>query len=267
MTQPSREEGPLQQQRNRSKEPLNNHRREHHSGEKDPQRLNLFTIGHSKRSIEEFASILKAHDIEQVVDVRRFPGSRRVPQFNRDSLEQSLRAQGLTYAHLPSLGGMRKPTADSPNAAWRNAAFRGYADHMATEEFRSGLAKLTELARAKRTAIMCAEAVPWRCHRSLLSDALIAGGVEVEDIMSEKTRSKHELTPFAEISGNQITYRAKPTATMRRRSSTSKRASDSVGPARNNAKRRSTKRHKQSRKSSPGSAQQTLPGFREKSEQ
>jgi hypothetical protein len=241
--------------------------KEHPGNEKHQQGLSLFTIGHSKRSIDEFLSMLKAHGIEQLVDVRRFPGSRRVPQFNRDSLAESLRAQGLAYAHLPNLGGMREPRSDSPNIAWRNAAFRGYADHMATQEFRSGVEKLMELARAKRTAIMCAEAVPWRCHRSLLSDALIARGVEVEDIMSEYTRSKHELTPFAKISENEITYPSQPNAAIRRRPVTSKRAGSSVGEVRNSEGRRATKNRKQSQKISPAPAQQTLPGFRENSDQ
>jgi hypothetical protein len=257
----------LQQHHNHSKEHRSNHRREHPTNEKYPQGLRLFTIGHSTRSIDEFISILRAHDIEQVVDVRRFPGSRRVPQFNRDSLAESLHAQGIEYAHLPSAGGMRKPRLDSPNVAWRNASFRGYADHMATDEFRSSLENLIELARTKRTAIMCAEAVPWRCHRSLLSDALIVRGVEVEDIMSENTRSKHDLTPFAKVSGNEITYPAEPGAPMRTRFATSKRPSDSVGSVRNSLKHRATKRRKQSQKKSRESAQQTLAGLYEKSEQ
>lgn len=221
-----------------------NHRNEHPADAKRPDSLNLLTIGHSKRSLDEFVSMLRAHGIEQVVDVRRFPGSRRVPQFNRDSLAESLRTQGFAYAHLPSLGGMRKPSPDSRNVAWRNAAFRGYADYVATEEFRSGLGKLMELARAKRTAIMCAEAVPWRCHRSLISDALIARGVEVEDILSEKARSKHELTPFAKVSGGEITYPAKSTAARGRGSATSRRPIGSLRQASTKGKRRSAKHRK-----------------------
>jgi hypothetical protein len=160
---------------------------------------------------------------------------------------------------------MRKPNPDSPNVAWRNAAFRGYADHMATEEFRSGLSELMELARRKRTAIMCAEAVPWRCHRSLLSDALIASGAHVEDIMSEKTRTERELTPFAKINGGEITYPVKATAGMRKRRASSKRPAGSATAAGGKMKR-TQKPRKQSQESSPGAAQQTLPGFYEKSE-
>jgi hypothetical protein len=241
-----------------------NHRKEHPADAKRPDSLTLLTIGHSKRSLDEFVSMLRAHGIEQVVDVRRFPGSRRVPQFNRDSLAESLRTQGFAYAHLPSVGGMRKPSPDSRNGAWRNAAFRGYADYMATEEFRSGLGKLMELARAKRTAIMCAEAVPWRCHRSLISDALIARGFEVEDILSEKARSKHELTPFAKISGHDITYPLKPGA-MRRLSVTSKLPLGSSNRQHDSkVKRRVANRRKQSKKVSPGSSQQNIPWVDEK---
>jgi uncharacterized protein (DUF488 family) len=227
----------------------------------------LFTIGHSKRSIDEFISMLRAHNIEQVVDVRRFPGSRRVPQFNRDSLAESLCVQGIAYTHVPSVGGMRQPKPDSRNVGWRNAAFRGYADHMDTEEFRSGLARLMELARAKRTAIMCAEAVPWRCHRSLLSDVLVARGVEVEDILSESTRSKHELTPFAEMKGHEITYPTQATAGMRRRSATSKRSLASMDrQPRHKANHRAAKQGKPPRKTSPGPTQQTMPWLHEKGE-
>jgi hypothetical protein len=242
-----------------------NDRNERPADEKQSQRFNLLTIGHSNRSIEEFVAMLKAHGIEQLVDVRRFPGSRRVPQFNRDSLAQSLGHEGIAYAHLPSLGGMRKPNPNSPNVAWRNAAFRGYADHMATEEFRSGVSELLKLAGRKRTAIMCAEAVPWRCHRSLLSDALIARGAHVEDIMSEKTRTEHELTPFAKIDGGEITYPVKATAAIRKRGASSKRPVGSATAAGGEMKR-TPKHRKQSQERSAGAAQQTLPGLYEKSE-
>jgi hypothetical protein len=168
----------------------------------------VLTIGHSTRTIEEFLAMLAAHSIQLLVDVRSIPMSRRVPQFNSDALAASLREKGIKYAHLKTLGGRRHAKKDSPNLGWRNASFRGYADYMATEEFRTGLAHLLELAREKRTAIMCAEAVPWRCHRSLIGDALLARGVIVEDIMNASSRRAHELTPFAKVEGFNVVYPA-----------------------------------------------------------
>jgi uncharacterized protein (DUF488 family) len=168
----------------------------------------VFTIGHSTRSSEQFVSILKAHDVERLVDVRTIPKSRRVPQFNSDALAISLREQGIDYVHLKSLGGLRHAKQDSVNTGWRNASFRGYADYMATPEFRAGLERLLDLAREKRTAIMCAEAVPWRCHRSLIGDALLVRDVQVEDILSTTSRREHKLTPFAKVEGAEIFYPA-----------------------------------------------------------
>ena len=150
--------------------------------------------------------MLQAHAVERLVDVRTIPKSRRVPQFNSDALATSLREQGIEYAHLATLGGLRHAKKDSVNTGWRNASFRGYADYMAAEEFREGLERLLQMARAKRTAIMCAEAVPWRCHRSLVGDALLARGVHVEDIMSPTSRRPHEMTPFAKVEGFSIVY-------------------------------------------------------------
>jgi uncharacterized protein (DUF488 family) len=170
--------------------------------------LAVFTIGHSTRTIEEFLAILAAHGIERLVDVRSIPKSRRVPQFNSDSLAASLREKGIEYVHLKSLGGLRHAKKDSVNLGWRNASFRGYADYMATEEFRAGIARLLELAREKRTAIMCAEAVPWRCHRSLIGDALLVRGVDVEDIMTATSVQPHEMTSFAKTDGLDIHYPA-----------------------------------------------------------
>jgi uncharacterized protein (DUF488 family) len=178
------------------------------AGVNSTAKLTVLTIGHSTRTIEEFLSILKAHGVQRLVDVRSIPKSRRVPQFNSESLAASLRSHRISYVHLKSLGGLRHAKKDSINTGWRNTSFRGYADYMASEEFREGLERLLELASAKRTAIMCAEAVPWRCHRSLIGDALLARGVNVEDIMSATSRRAHALTPFAKVDGLNIIYPA-----------------------------------------------------------
>jgi uncharacterized protein (DUF488 family) len=172
------------------------------------QALTIFTIGHSTRSIEEFLSILQAHAIEQLVDVRTIPKSRRVPQFNQDALAAKLKPAEIAYVHLKALGGLRHPKKDSINLGWRNASFRGYADYMSTSEFHAALDRLIQLAQKKRTAIMCAEAVPWRCHRSLIGDALLVRGVQVEDILSATSRHTHEMTPFACVQGLELTYPA-----------------------------------------------------------
>jgi uncharacterized protein (DUF488 family) len=168
--------------------------------------LTIFTVGHSTHSLEEFVDMLKANDIAQLVDVRTIPKSRRVPQFNSESLAAALPKLGVEYLHLKSLGGLRHAKKDSVNTGWRNASFRGYADYMGTDEFRQGIERLLKLARTKRTAIMCAEAVPWRCHRSLIGDALLVRGVRVEDIISSTSHREHELTPFAKVHGLEITY-------------------------------------------------------------
>jgi uncharacterized protein (DUF488 family) len=168
--------------------------------------LTIWTIGHSTHSLEEFVAMLKAHDITQLVDVRTIPKSRRVPQFNAESLSAALPKLAIEYVHLKVLGGLRHAKKDSLNTGWRNASFRGYADYMGTDEFRQGIERLVKLARTKRTAIMCAEAVPWRCHRSLIGDALLARGVHVEDIMSATSSRDHELTPFAKVHELEITY-------------------------------------------------------------
>jgi uncharacterized protein (DUF488 family) len=168
--------------------------------------LTIFTVGHSTHSLEEFVDMLKAHSIAQLVDVRTIPKSRRVPQFNAESLAAALPKLGIEYVHLKTLGGLRHAKKDSVNTGWRNASFRGYADYMGTDEFRQGIERLLELARTKRTAIMCAEAVPWRCHRSLIGDALLVRSVRVEDIMSATSHREHELTPFARVHELEITY-------------------------------------------------------------
>lgn len=171
-------------------------------------RPTLFTIGHSTRSLEEFVAILKAHDIGILADVRTVPRSRHVPQFNAQSLGPTLARHKIDYVLLPSLGGLRKTSPDSVNLAWRNASFRGYADYMQTPEFGAGLEELMHLASKKPTAIMCAEAVPWRCHRSLIADALTVRGWQVMDLMSEHSAKPHTLTSFAQVKGKKVTYPA-----------------------------------------------------------
>jgi len=170
--------------------------------------LTIFTIGHSTHPIDEFIALLKTYGIEQLVDVRTVPKSRHVPQFNSEALAQALGKQGIGYLHLKALGGLRHAKKDSINTGWRNASFRGYADYMASNEFEQGIDRLIGLAKAKRTVIMCAEAVPWRCHRSLIGDALLARGITVEDIMSATSVRPHKLTEFAKVDGHQITYPA-----------------------------------------------------------
>ena len=170
----------------------------------------LWTIGHSTRSLEAFLELLRTHEIERLVDVRRFPRSRRHPHFNADALAEALPAAGIVYRHLPGLGGFRRPRADSRNAGWRNASFRGYADYMETDAFADQLAALLEEAGAGRTAYMCAEAVPWRCHRSLISDALVARGVEVRHILGAERAEPHALTTGARVEGTRLVYPGEP---------------------------------------------------------
>ena len=150
--------------------------------------------------------LLRSNGVELLVDVRSAPGSRRMPHFARAALAASLPQQGIAYLHMPELGGHRKPRPDSINTGWRNDGFRGYADYMQTPEFALGLERLRELARARRTAIMCAEAVPWRCHRSLISDALTVRGVEVRHVTGKGEPALHRITPFADVKGGSITY-------------------------------------------------------------
>ena len=157
----------------------------------------VMTVGHSNRTWNDFLEILRAHGVKRVVDVRSIPKSRRNPQFNRTTLSTKLRAAKIGYVHLQKLGGLRHARRDSPNMGWRNASFRGYADYMQTSEFQAGLDRLLKLAGQKSSAIMCAEAVPWRCHRSLIADALTVRGIQVEDIMNEKRSQVHALIPLA----------------------------------------------------------------------
>jgi uncharacterized protein (DUF488 family) len=165
----------------------------------------LWTLGHSTRSLEELVHVLEAHRIRHLVDIRTVPRSRTNPQFNRDVMPESLAPYGIAYTHLAGLGGLRKARADSPNGAWENASFRGYADYMQTPEFEAALEELLAIAKKKRTAIMCAEAVPWRCHRSLVGDALVARGVDVRDLVGEREQP-HRVTRFAKIDGARVTY-------------------------------------------------------------
>lgn len=166
----------------------------------------LYTIGHSTHSLEEFVALLRAHGVAQVADVRSIPKSRHCPQFHIDVLPGALEQAGIGYAHLKSLGGRRSTRKTSINTGWRNASFRGYADYMATPEFAAGLEQLMTMAGARPTAIMCAEAVPWRCHRSLIADAMTVRGWEVREIVSAAPARVHKLTPFLKVEGGELTY-------------------------------------------------------------
>ncbi len=167
----------------------------------------VYTIGHSTRSQEELIELLTSHGVATLVDVRTIPRSRRNPQFNTDALAVWLPEIGIRYAHLPKLGGRRRGLGDaSPNTGWRNESFRGYADYMQTDEFAAGLEELRLLASAGPVALMCAEAVPWRCHRSLIADALLVRGVPSEDIQGPDRTLPNRLTPFACVDGDQVTY-------------------------------------------------------------
>jgi len=168
----------------------------------------LWTIGHSTRPIEELITLLETHGIARLADVRTIPKSRFNPQFNQTRLQHSLEEAGLAYAHEPALGGLRKLRPESLNQGWKNASFRGFADYMQTEAFEQALEKLMASARKAQTAIMCAEAVPWRCHRSLIADALVSRGWTVRHITSLKKADPHELTAFARIEEGRLTYPA-----------------------------------------------------------
>jgi len=166
----------------------------------------LLTIGHSTHAIGDFLELLAAHGVGQIADVRTIPKSRRNPQYNTDQLAHALGVANIKYMHLPGLGGLRHPRKDSINTAWQNASFRGYADYMQTPEFEKSLGRLIAVSEEHHTAIMCAEAVPWRCHRSLIADALAARGIGVEHILSAAKRMSHTYTPFARIEGHRVTY-------------------------------------------------------------
>ncbi len=168
----------------------------------------IFTIGHSTRPFAEFVACLQRHGVTQLVDVRTHPGSRRNPQYGAEALAEGLAAVGISYSQNRALGGRRKPRPDSPNLAWRNLSFRGYADHMGTPEFAAGLADLLARAEAAPTAIMCAEAVPWRCHRSLIGDALVARGIAVLDIFAVDEARPHKLAAHAVVERGAVKYPA-----------------------------------------------------------
>ena len=166
----------------------------------------LLTIGHSNRKLEDFIALLRAHRVQLLVDVRTMPRSRYNPQFNSDALPAVLAAGHIDYLHMPGLGGLRHPRKDSVNTAWQNDSFRGYADYMQTPEFAKNLQELEQLSAARPTAIMCAEAVPWRCHRSMIADALTARGIPVRHIMTAEKADLHKLRDFAQVHDGRVTY-------------------------------------------------------------
>jgi uncharacterized protein (DUF488 family) len=168
--------------------------------------LMILTIGHSTRSIAEFIRLLDAHRVQRVIDVRTMPRSRHNPQFNRSELSPALRRAGIHYRHMPGLGGLRHARRDSTNTGWRNARFRGYADYMETAPFRRNLDRCIELAKRELVVLMCAEAVPWRCHRSLIADALLARGIRTSEITSGVRARPHAMTPWAQVRGTHVTY-------------------------------------------------------------
>jgi len=170
----------------------------------------VLTVGHSTRPIADFIALLRAHGVTQLVDVRTVPRSRHNPQFGGDALAASLAAESIGYSHVAALGGLRSPRAGSINGGWRNRSFQGYADYMQTEAFADAVMTLIALAERERVAIMCAEAVPWRCHRSLIADALVARGVAACEIVSAKRLQPHRMTPFAVVEGARVTYPPEP---------------------------------------------------------
>lgn len=179
----------------------------------------VLTIGHSTRAITEFIRLLRAHGVERLIDVRTIPRSKHNPQFNRERLSRSLRRSHIRYRHMPGLGGLRHARKNSTNTGWRNTSFRGYADYMNTAAFRRSLERCIRSARREQVALMCAEAVPWRCHRSLIADALVARGIAVSEIVSGVQQRPHSLTPWARLEGTQVTYPGAPAAGESRRSS------------------------------------------------
>ena len=172
--------------------------------------MTIWTIGHSTRTLEELVCLLQAHCVRTVVDVRTVPRSRHNPQFNKETLPEQLQRHGIAYQHRPDLGGLRKPAPDSKNLGWKNAGFRGYADYMQTPGFESGIEKLLALAAAAQVSVMCAEALPWRCHRSLIADALTARGVEVLHIGPGTAPRSHRMTQFARVAEQRVTYPGLP---------------------------------------------------------
>jgi uncharacterized protein (DUF488 family) len=172
---------------------------------KEPK-LTILTIGHSTRTLDEFVELLKVYHVTLLVDVRSVPRSHHNPQFNKENLPDALKLADIKYIHMPEIGGLRRPKPDSVNLAWRNKSFRGYADYMQTKEFTEQLLKITALSRGNCLAIMCAEALPWRCHRSLIADALVVRNVKVNHIISKDSVISHKLTEWALVEGTKITY-------------------------------------------------------------
>lgn len=174
----------------------------------DWEGVEICTIGHSTRTLDEFAAALRSFEISVLADIRTIPRSRHNPQFNGDSLAVTIGERGLRYVHLPRLGGLRRARRDSPNTAWRNASFRGYADYMLTEEFEAGLSELRILAERDWVALMCAEAVPWRCHRLLIADVLTVRGAQIQHVSGLERSSPHRMTPFARVDDATVRYPA-----------------------------------------------------------
>jgi uncharacterized protein (DUF488 family) len=174
----------------------------------------VVTIGHSTRTLETFIHLLQTYDVKQVVDVRTVPRSRHNPQFNHETLPDGLKAIGIGYLHMPGLGGLRRPRPDSTNMGWRNASFRGFADYMETPGFENHLGKLIKLAQRKRIALMCAEALPWRCHRSLIADALEVREIKVAHILGSTHLQPHRVTPFVQVDGTRLVYPPEKTLTQ-----------------------------------------------------
>jgi len=170
----------------------------------------VLTVGHSTLPVQEFIALLRENGVSRIIDVRTIPRSRHNPQFNRDTFPENLAQAGIRYTHMPGLGGLRHAKADSPNRGWRNDSFRGFADYMQTDEFANSIEQLLEYSSLERVALMCAEAVPWRCHRSLIADALLLKGVRIVHIIGKAKRVDHKITPFARIDGVTITYPAEP---------------------------------------------------------
>jgi len=166
----------------------------------------VMTIGHSTRALQTFVHLLQTFEVKQIVDIRTVPRSRHNPQFNRETLPDDLKAAGIAYLHMQGLGGLRHPRPVTENAGWHNASFKGFADYMGTPDFENHLGELIELARQQRTALMCAEALPWRCHRSLISDALEVRGIRVNHIFGSTHLQPHRMTPFAHVKGTRLTY-------------------------------------------------------------
>lgn len=191
--------------------------------------VRLFTIGHSTRTIDELIALLRAFEISILVDVRTIPRSRHNPQFEREALRSALRRHHLRYVHLPALGGLRHARKDSPNAGWRNASFRGYADYMQTEAFEEGLVELRALAETGTVALMCAEAVPWRCHQSLIADVLTARGADVEHVTSLTRANRHTMTKFAHVQGAHVTYPSEEPEERRDEDPSDERVDDRFG--------------------------------------